>query len=178
MPLSRQAVVHAPRAGLGGEQPHGRDAVPGGAGTRHRLRRGSAGDTAHRARQPVHQPAMVRAAHTMGSARQHGRPRPVGGQRIHRATVAQPQIRGHLPSPASLHTTASKAGQSPRAAASRERKHSRSKHDSHHFKTSAADPMAGTTTSPPETLTRMSVWDEVHVLEFGWPGSHHGHGCW
>lgn len=55
------------------------------------------GDLQHRPGQPVHQRRLQR--HAGGSRHSHldGRPRPLDGQRVHRAAVALAQARGHLP---------------------------------------------------------------------------------
>src|SRR6202030_133192 len=57
----------------------------------------SAGDLQHRPGQPVHQRRLHRRAEPARGHDQHGWQGALHGQRLHRAAVAQPQIRGGLP---------------------------------------------------------------------------------
>ena len=56
-----------------------------------------AGDLQHRPGQPVHQRRLHRRARRRGRPHLDGWARPVDGQCLHRATVAQLEVRGHLP---------------------------------------------------------------------------------
>src|SRR5215211_3694064 len=54
-------------------------------------------DLQYRPGQPVHLAALHRRAAAGRGADLHGRPRPLDGQRVHRAAVAQPEVRVCLP---------------------------------------------------------------------------------
>ena len=57
----------------------------------------AAGDLQHRPGQPVHLAALHRRAAAGRGAHLDGRSRPLDGQRVHRAAVAQPEVRVRLP---------------------------------------------------------------------------------
>ena len=57
---------------------------------------GAPGDLQHRPRQPVHLAALYRRVAGRGRAHLDGRSRPMDGQRVHRAALAQPEIRVRL----------------------------------------------------------------------------------
>src|SRR4029079_19278629 len=56
----------------------------------------AAGDLQHRSRVAVYQPGVHRCVGSGWHRDKHGRPRPSAGQRVHRAAVADREIREHL----------------------------------------------------------------------------------
>jgi len=54
-------------------------------------------DLQYRSGEPIHQRGLHRHTRRRWHPHLHGRARPLARQRVHRAAVAQPQIRGHLP---------------------------------------------------------------------------------
>jgi len=76
----------------------GNEALPAGTGRRRGAQRGlPAGLLQHRPGQPVYPRGMDRENYRLGNRGKHGRQGAVDGQRVHRAALAQREIRGNLP---------------------------------------------------------------------------------
>lgn len=95
VPDGGDGLVQPVRHRMGRIQQHGERFLRGGVETR--AEQGLSRNLQHRSGQPIHERGIHRNAAGCQRAYQHGRSRPRAGQRVHRAVVAQREVRGHLP---------------------------------------------------------------------------------
>ena len=90
-------LAHPRGARLADLQHAGHTVLPGGVGRSREGGRTRARHLQHRPRLPVHQSRVDRHDRIAGHQGEHGRQGPLARQRVHRAALAQPEVRGHLP---------------------------------------------------------------------------------
>jgi hypothetical protein len=94
--LRRDGLVFAQGAGLGRFQHHENQSLSGSSGKRADLHRWDPGNFQHRPRFPIHLRRLDRTPAGSRNKNQHGRPRALARQRVHREAFADDQIRGNL----------------------------------------------------------------------------------
>jgi len=94
VPGRRDGLVQSLRAFLATVEHAGRNVLPGSVGRS--VGAWPTGDFQHRSREPIHSDDVHESAGVMWHSDQHGRPRPGDRQRIHRASVAEREVRGSL----------------------------------------------------------------------------------